>query len=111
MPGEIDEGLKGQMVAMRALDYDKKQIAEELDVAPRTVSRHLSEIREEAEQEGDEVAKVVEMVLAGAVGASLGVGIGLGLKAFVDAISEAQQTQLENKHQSDDQKEQVSLHE
>lgn len=59
MPAEIPYETRRRMVRLRALDYTKQEIAEELDVSRNTVSRHLEQVREEVESSDQP-----EMVLA-----------------------------------------------
>jgi predicted DNA-binding protein YlxM (UPF0122 family) len=59
MPARIGQDTRSEIVKLRALDYNKKQIAEEVDVSRQTVSNHLEEIRKEAESR-DDAEKVLQ---------------------------------------------------
>jgi predicted transcriptional regulator len=51
MPAKISQDARSEIVKLRALDYDKTQIAEEVGITRQTVSNHLQDIRKEAESE------------------------------------------------------------
>lgn len=48
MPDKIPDYKVGRMVVLRALDYDKKDIARRLGVNRDTVRNHLYSVRQEA---------------------------------------------------------------
>ena len=89
MPAKLDDRTKGEIVKMRALDYDKQEIADELGISRHTVRRHLQELQREAEQTDDADAVVLGAVMAGILGASAGVALGQGVKALAEGLTEA----------------------
>lgn len=59
MPRTMDEDLTAHIVAMRALDFNKQEIANEVDCTSKTVSNHLDSIYEEFEEYSLEPIKFV----------------------------------------------------
>lgn len=59
MGAKIDGDKISRIVTMSALDYEKQEIADEVDVSRNTVRNHLQRIREFAEREGKNEAAVV----------------------------------------------------
>lgn len=55
MPRGIDKDTRREIVYLRALDYDKQEIAEKVGVSRNTVRKHLNEVREDVE--GSDAAK------------------------------------------------------
>lgn len=53
MPAKLDNEDRSQIVKLRALDYNKTEIGNQIGVSRQTVTKHLEEIRNEAEAEGD----------------------------------------------------------
>jgi len=84
MPAKLDDEIRGEIVRLRALDYDKQEIAEELGVSRNTVSRHLQEVREEAEESGDSNSVVLEAIGA----AALGAGAEIALAKLIENLNE-----------------------
>lgn len=50
---------------MRALDYDKQEIAEEVGVSRNTVRRHLNEVREHVEESDASKLRLATIILKG----------------------------------------------
>jgi len=53
---------KADIALMRAADYTKEEIAEEMNVSRQTVHRYLSELKERAEEIGYHQA-VIELIM------------------------------------------------
>lgn len=53
---------KRQMVRMRAMDYSKQEIADEVGVSRNTVNYHLNKIREEVESHETREMKLAEFL-------------------------------------------------
>lgn len=49
MPAQISNEVRRKIVRMRALDYDKQEIADQLGISRNTVRRHLNDVRNEVE--------------------------------------------------------------
>ncbi|WP_338737902.1 helix-turn-helix domain-containing protein [Haloplanus salilacus] len=49
MPKQLSNEQRREILLLRAMDYTKQDIADEVDVSRNTVSRHLTEMREEIE--------------------------------------------------------------
>jgi len=62
MVRKITPKKKADIALMRAADYTKEEIAEEMGVSRQTVRRHLSELKERAEEIGYHQA-VTELVM------------------------------------------------
>jgi len=62
MVRKITPKKKADIALMRAADYAKEEIAEEMGVSRQTVHRYLSELKERAEEIGYHQA-VVELVM------------------------------------------------
>jgi predicted ArsR family transcriptional regulator len=58
---------RAKMLEMRALNYEIREIAEELDVSRNTVTRHLNKLKDEADSTGDPEKVVVKTVMEGMV--------------------------------------------
>lgn len=84
MPAKLDKETRGKIVRLRALDYNKQEIAEELDISRNTVSRHLQEIQEEAQEADDPDAVVLDAVLAGMIAGGVGYVAAKILKGLKD---------------------------
>lgn len=84
MPAKLDKETRGQIVRLRALDYDKQEIAEELGISRNTVSRHLEEIQEEAQEAEDPDAVVLDAILAGMIAGGVGYAVAKILKGLKD---------------------------
>lgn len=82
MPAKIDKETRGQIVRLRALDYDKQDIAEELGISRNTVSRHLEEIQEEAQKAEDPDAVILDALLAGMIAGGVGYAVAKILKGL-----------------------------
>lgn len=89
MPAKLDDRKKGEIVTMRALDYEKQEIADELGISRHTVRRHLQEVQREAERTDDADAVVLGAVMAGILGAGAGIALGKGVKALAERLTEA----------------------
>lgn len=89
MPAKLDDRKKGEIVKMRALDYDKQEIADELGISRHTVRRHLQEVQHEAERTDEADAVVLGAVMAGILGAGAGIALGQGVKALAEKLTEA----------------------
>jgi len=63
MPAEIDKGTRQEIVYLRALDYDKQEIAEEVGVSRNTVRKHLQGVREEVEQSDAPKPKLASIIV------------------------------------------------
>lgn len=50
MPPKLSDRTRGEILYLRAIDYDKSEIAAELGISRNTVRRHLDDIRAEAEE-------------------------------------------------------------
>jgi len=74
MPAKISDETRGKIVQMRALDYTKQEIADELNISRNTVSKHLKEVQNEAEESDDP-----ESVVFGALLAGIGFGAGIAI--------------------------------
>lgn len=59
MGAKIEGDKISRIVTMRALDYEKQEIADEVGVSRNTVRNHLNRIREFAEREDKDEATVV----------------------------------------------------
>ena len=49
MPKQLSRDQRREILLLRALDYTKQEISDEVGVSRNTVSRHLTEMREEIE--------------------------------------------------------------
>lgn len=49
MPKQLSNDQRREILKLRALDYTKEEIADAVDVSRNTVSRHLTDMREEIE--------------------------------------------------------------
>jgi len=49
MPKQLSNEQRREILKLRALDYTKEEIADEVGVSRNTVSRHLTDMREEIE--------------------------------------------------------------
>lgn len=94
MPAKLDERTKGEIVKMRALDYDKQQIADELGISRHTVRRHLQEVQREAERTDDAEAVVLGAVMAGILGAGAGFALGQGVKALAEGLTDVAEDEV-----------------
>jgi len=62
MVRKITPKKKADIALMRAADYTKEEIAEEMDVSRQTIHRYLSELKKRAEEIGYHQA-VVELIM------------------------------------------------
>lgn len=84
MPSQLDEDIRAEIVRLRALDYDKTEIAEELGISRNTVTRQLQQVREEAEEAENPETVVVELI----AGAALGAAAGIALAKLIESVQE-----------------------
>lgn len=94
MPAKIDEGTRGKIVQLRALDYDKQEIAQRLGVSRNTVSRHLQQVQREAEN-GDEDSVVLDAIAAGMVGAGMGYVVAKVIKSLSEDLPQQQYRRID----------------
>lgn len=96
MPAKLDKETRGEIVRLRALDYDKQEIANRLDVSRNTVSRHLQDVQQEARESEDPDAVLLNTIAAGIFGASIGYAAAKILKGALEEIDEeGQQPELQ----------------
>lgn len=62
MPAQISDEDRRQIVRLRALDYDKQEIAEKVGVSRNTVRRHLEDIRNEVENSESPEMKLADFL-------------------------------------------------
>ena len=62
MVRKITPKKKADIALMRAVDYTKEEIAEEMNVTRQTIHKYLSELKERAEEVGYHQA-VIELVM------------------------------------------------
>ena len=84
MSPQLDEEVTGQIVRLRALDYNKGEIADELNISRNTVSRHLEQVQQKAEAASDSDAVALEAFLKGMVAG----GAGFAVAKIVQALNE-----------------------
>lgn len=59
IPAELDDEIVARIILLRALDFTKQEIADELDISPTTVRTHLQQLQDEALTSGKIPAMVV----------------------------------------------------
>jgi orotate phosphoribosyltransferase-like protein len=58
MPKQLSNDQRREILKLRALDYTKEEIAEEANVSRNTVTRHLTDMREEIESHDPENQRI-----------------------------------------------------
>lgn len=62
MPKQLSNDQRREILLLRALDYTKQEIAEEVGVSRNTVSRHLEEMREQIESSENREMALAEIL-------------------------------------------------
>lgn len=63
MPRKVDQETRQEIVYMRALDYDKQEIAEKVGVSRNTVRKHLNEVRKDVEESDASKLRLATIIL------------------------------------------------
>lgn len=63
MPPQVDDDVRREIAFLRALDYDKQEIAEQVDLSRNTVRKHLTDLREEIESSDAPKVRLATIIL------------------------------------------------